>query len=906
MTSTSLRFDAAFLRAAESLFRDVVSLDGASRTRLLAARCAGDGALRSFVARLLANYDTSLSLASEPGASTAPRVPDAPPLEVDRVLAGRYRILRRLGAGAVGRVYEADDARLPRRVALKVLRAGHLASPGQRRRLHDEAKTLSRLQHDHIAAIVDIASDGDLELLVMEYVAGGTIRDRITAAPISPEETLVFARQLFAALDAAHRKGILHGDLKPENLGVSEYGSLKVLDFGLAALLDADAGDAAPSAGPAPSSLAGTPAYMSPEQLLLKPRSPSNDLFASGIVLYEMLVGARPVDSESGRPYNFAFGVRRPPPPRLHHADLPEELSSVIADLLRHDPEERIASAEEALGRLTPSSAARRPRALRRATAPPAAGVAAVIAAGVLAASYFAFGREPPKPQAAPPDTAAEQIYAAGLTSFRNRDYETARACFRDAVGYDSTFAMAYYQWSHTEEFLDEADEALRLAALAFRHAETLPPEQRDLVESWHYAISGQTDRALRALRERARTSPRNPEPLHQIGRVHFRQRNDPREAIAWYSAAVAVDPVYAPSYNDLSYCYLQCGLGDSALWSAREYVRLRPLEANPYDTLGDIMMGVHPDSAEAFYLVALDRKSDFVVPLEKLIQIEARRGRLSEAEAYRSRMLASDDVIYRAKGRLFGAQLLLLKGKLRDALESIDAAILDDLHDHCPRRGPAIKHLVRAHVLAELGADEDPLAGIEDAIALPTVFALGVRHDARLERVRILLKLGRSTEARAAAESLATDPSIPKAWNALGPTARACVALDAGDAESALAQIDAAIATAPATLSGILFLRAEAAERAGRLEEAEANLRSAIDRSNLQTSDGGLQFIRGWARLARVAEARGDPETAHRAALHVIETWSDCDPELRGVVDEARRRAERTERSAARGADAS
>jgi serine/threonine-protein kinase len=258
--------DRESLRRAEEIFASAVARTGDDRRHFLDEVCAGDVELRAFVDLLLASDDRLKTGVSAAGISGIRLDDEELNWPAGRIVASRFRIVRTIGAGAAGRVYEATDERLGRSVALKVLRAGTLTGSRQRRRLERETLALSQLDHGHIASLFDVVVEDGLDVLVMEYVAGGTVRDRLRDGALPIHEVETFAAELMEALAAAHGKGIVHGDLKPENLGISEYGKLKVLDFGLAVILEEESSPAEP--GASLTRFVGTPAYMSPEQFL--------------------------------------------------------------------------------------------------------------------------------------------------------------------------------------------------------------------------------------------------------------------------------------------------------------------------------------------------------------------------------------------------------------------------------------------------------------------------------------------------------------------------------------------------------------------------------------------------------------------------------------------------------------
>ena len=213
---------------------------------------------------------------------------------------GPYQIESPLGAGGMGEVYEATDTRLDRTVAIKVLPAHVADDPDLRQRFEREAKTISSLNHPHICTLYDIGQEGDTDFLVMEYLEGETLAERLTKGPLPTEEVLRYATEIADALDKAHRQGIVHRDLKPGNIMLTSAGT-KLLDFGLAKLKPATEGGAGLTAVPTQSAgltvqgtILGTLQYMAPEQLDGKEADARSDLFAFGAILYEAVaVGGR-------------------------------------------------------------------------------------------------------------------------------------------------------------------------------------------------------------------------------------------------------------------------------------------------------------------------------------------------------------------------------------------------------------------------------------------------------------------------------------------------------------------------------------------------------------------------------------------------------------------------------------
>lgn len=229
---------------------------------------------------------------------------------------GPYTITRQLGRGGMGVVYLATDTRLDRQVAIKALPAHLAADPDRLARFQREAKVLASLNHPGIGAIYGLEEAGGHQYLILEFIEGETLADRLDNGPISVAEALTLARQIAEALEAAHEKGIIHRDLKPGNVMVTPDGVVKVLDFGLARTSEGTAPSTANAAGmtdsptvtsPArfahsptiPGIIMGTAGYMSPEQARGKPVDKRSDIFSFGCVLYEMLTGAQPFRGET-------------------------------------------------------------------------------------------------------------------------------------------------------------------------------------------------------------------------------------------------------------------------------------------------------------------------------------------------------------------------------------------------------------------------------------------------------------------------------------------------------------------------------------------------------------------------------------------------------------------------------
>jgi hypothetical protein len=264
---------------------------------------------------------------------------------------GPYEILALVGAGGMGEVYRARDTRLERTVALKVL-PPTLTTSVARARFEREARAIAALSHPHICAIHDVGSENGTEYLVMEFLEGETLADRLARGPLPIQQVARYGAQIAEALQQAHRAGITHRDLKPGNIMITSAGA-KLLDFGLAKAIHeegARAGHDAPTqAGPLTSegTIVGTFQYMSPEQIEGKSLDHRTDIFALGVVLYEMTTGRRPFAASSSSAVAAAILASDPPAVRSLQPNAPPALERIIVTALEKNPDDRWQTAQD-------------------------------------------------------------------------------------------------------------------------------------------------------------------------------------------------------------------------------------------------------------------------------------------------------------------------------------------------------------------------------------------------------------------------------------------------------------------------------------------------------------------------------------------------------------------------------
>ncbi len=290
-------------------------------------------------------------------------------LGVDRVgmVLGHYRVLEKIGSGGMGEVYRARDEHLARDVAIKFLAAELNASPERRRLFRQEALSLSKLNHPNIATIFDFDTQDGTDFLVMEYIVGTTLSTRVGSTGLGEREVLRIASEIVEGVAAAHAAGVIHRDLKPDNVRITSEGHVKVLDFGLARLLEATATESTTAPLTSSGIGAGTLPFMAPEQLQGKVIDERTDIFAIGAILYFMATGRRPFEQTNPAELVNAILNLAPVPPSRSNVRLSARLEDIVLKCLEKEPASRYQSAKELLVDLRrlvtkPSEVTREPR----------------------------------------------------------------------------------------------------------------------------------------------------------------------------------------------------------------------------------------------------------------------------------------------------------------------------------------------------------------------------------------------------------------------------------------------------------------------------------------------------------------------------------------------------------------
>jgi len=520
---------------------------------------AGDAEADARLARLETAFGTE---GADPSARAAREVD---PLGLTGRTVSHFRVLEPLAVGGMGVVYRAEDTRLGRAVALKLPLPERCPGRDARERFLREGRAVGALDHPNVCAIHEVGETEEGYLfLAMTLYAGETLGARLAreGALLVPQ-ALEIARAIARGLGAAHAAGIVHRDMKPANVMLLPDGGVKVLDFGLAKARDLSL--------TAPHAMMGTVSYMAPEQIRGAAADARADMWALGVVLYEMLTGRRPFDGEHDIAIAHAIVHDEPARPRTLRAGVPPAVESVVRSLLQKERERRPATAEAVETDLTAAALARASRhaswaasarwwarPARRLAGVGAVGLLLVVAAGVAARQVVRDRAGAPAVErsvAAPPTSNAQahDYYLRGHEYERRARSEdnlrSAQSLYRRALALDSSFALARARLAitHAELFAATYDPSPARREEAQREAEAALRSQPGLAEGHlalghALALSGDVDRALDEFRRAAAGMPNSAEP-HSAIAIVLRNEGRLEEAVARFERAARLDP---------------------------------------------------------------------------------------------------------------------------------------------------------------------------------------------------------------------------------------------------------------------------------------------------------------------------------------------------------------------------
>jgi serine/threonine-protein kinase len=517
---------------------------------------------------------------------------------------GHYRLIERIGAGGMGEVWRARDERLERDVALKLLLPGTLADEAARKRFRREALALSKLDHPNIATVFDFNTHESADFLVMEYVAGPVVAERLAEGPLPEAEVARLGVQLAEGLAAAHAQGIIHRDLKPANVRLTSDGRLKILDFGLAKLVRPTEGRSLTESLTEAQALVGTLAYVAPEQVRGEAVDARSDLWSAGLVLYELATGARAYAEEGNAQVLYAILNQTPAAPRSLNGRVSAGLEAIILKCLEREPGERYQAATELaadlqrlLGGVMVEAERRRVQARRVRTLSIAAPVAVVLALAALTALNVGGLRT--RMFAPPPIRSIAVLPLTNLSGDASQEYfaDGMTEALINALGQVSalrvisrTSAMAYKGAKKplkqiarelgvdaiVEGSVTRSGERVKISAQLIRvkkeqllWATAFERDLKDVLEL-QGALAGavaQKVQAVLAPQERRRllsTRKVHPQAYDAClrGWTALDELSVPgwRRAVQYFKRAIELDPGYAPSYAGLAKAYTNLG----------------------------------------------------------------------------------------------------------------------------------------------------------------------------------------------------------------------------------------------------------------------------------------------------------------------------------------------------------
>ena len=552
----------------EQLFYAALELPPEDRSAFLTHHCGDDHLLLQQIKELLASDNQSTNFLSKIATARGEESePLATTVHEGAKQISHYRIISKLGAGGMGEVWLAEDQRLDRRVALKILPRRMMENPELLQRFQREARAASALNHPNIITIHEIGLIGQTHFIATEFIEGVTLRERLRQGQLSLAEVLNISVQLVSAMQAAHKAGIVHRDLKPENIMIRPDGLVKVLDFGLARVTptkDPVKPDEAHHHSTAQGTLIGTPRYMAPEQARGIRVDHRADIFSLGVVIYEMISGRPPFRGETLADQIAAILERQAEPLVNSRPDISPQLERIVFRAMAKDPDQRYQSMDLLLNdlKLLPSdqvmakgvSKASLIAAIRQGMArvPFRNRYAwmALIMIVALAVVYLGFGSRRgwwPFAQPIPPPLAeALPWYEIGTQAMRDGSHDQAREYFEQAVRKDPRFALARARLAESlaeQDYSDEAQQQLFQVYALIPDRTRLPKLDRFNLEAILFSVSRDYAKAIESYAQMMPLVPRTDEPrlLLDLG-LAYEKNYETDKAIESYRQALKSD----------------------------------------------------------------------------------------------------------------------------------------------------------------------------------------------------------------------------------------------------------------------------------------------------------------------------------------------------------------------------
>jgi serine/threonine protein kinase len=678
----------------ERLYHAVLEQEPGRRAAFLEESCQGDQELRQEVETLLAYRSRTEGFLETPAMQVAAQTLGQAHPMIGKTL-GCYEILAPLGAGGMGEVYRARDNSLGREVAVKLLPPAYSDNPERLRRFEQEARAAGMLNHPNILTIYAVGNHEGCPYLVSELLEGTTLRERLGSEDLAQRKAIDYARQVASGLAAAHEKGIVHRDLKPENLFVTRDGRIKILDFGLAKLAQPAESSEAPTRT-ATGAVLGTAGYMAPEQVRGQPADHRADIFAFGVILYEMLCGKPAFQRDSW--VESMNAILKEEPPRLSEIApaAPPALERVVWRCLEKNPEERFQSvrdlgfALEALSDISaPAVKPRRPLPARRRLG---WALALLVLLAILGAGVWMLLRDR-RPSASGPrvstgapaskNAEANEYFEMALLAIRTQnDQRRGQQLLEKALQLDPRFAEAR-RWHAFTYVVAIAGGFSNDSSLLYKAEEELRQALQDdpNLASVHsalaavYLLQGRKELMPAELEKALKANPNTPEALNWMLNYH-RLNGDFGAALALGRKMLEQEPLFFPA---------RMNVGD--------ILRLQ----------GDLAGAVREQEK------VLEQSPNNLFGIWYLSRAYLEAGELGKARAALERGRAVDPKNYLV--RLGWALLLALEGKREEAFQAMDEEVLKFSATHF--QGP----LEAAEFYALLGETAKALEWLERAV---------------------------------------------------------------------------------------------------------------------------------------------------------------------------------------------